>query len=63
MPTEFVIAGRRCHCGSQLVIADLIRNPVSAEAWIPDQVRDDNFRDRDDNGSGWDDNGSVRDDN
>jgi hypothetical protein len=46
-----------------IVIAGLTRNPVVARHWIPDQVRDDNFRDRDDNGSGWDDNGSVRDDN
>ena len=39
-----------------IVIAGLTRNPVHAYHWIPDQVRDDNFRDRDDNGSGWDDN-------
>ena len=26
------------------VIADLIRNPVSVWHWIPDRVRDDNWR-------------------
>ena len=46
-----------CHCGPQLVIADpgswsgagLIRNPVSAGAWIPDVETPDLIRGRDDN--------------
>ena len=33
------------------VIADLIRNPVVAQRWIPDQVRDDNCGVREDNRS------------
>ena len=57
------MVARHCHCGSQLVIAGLTRNPVHAYHWIPDQVRDDNCRDRDDNGRDRDDNCRDRDDN
>jgi len=58
--TPAVIAGAGCHCRHLLslrpplslpapaVIADLIRNPVSAWHWIPDQVRDDKQRVQDD---------------
>jgi hypothetical protein len=42
--------------------AGLIRNPVVAQRWIPDQVRDDSGQDRDDSGQVRDDSGQVRDD-
>ena len=43
------IVGVSDRCGLAFVIAGLIRNPVNACHWIPDQVRDDNCRVRDDN--------------
>ncbi|TSA10262.1 MAG: anaerobic glycerol-3-phosphate dehydrogenase subunit B [Comamonadaceae bacterium] len=47
---------------SRFVIAGLTRNPVVAQRWIPDQVRDDSSQVRDDSSQVRDDSGQVRDD-
>ena len=54
---------RHCHCGPVIVIADSIRNPVVAQHWIPDQVRDDSLGVQDDSLGVRDDSCRVRDDN
>jgi hypothetical protein len=46
----------------QIVIAGLTRNPVAAQHWIPDQVRDDKAYVWSDKAYVWDDNCRVRDD-